>query len=152
MAFKQGKAAGFEIVYVNGDTLRGKYMKSDGTIIDIFTMTKKGNAASVEIDDPAQRPMQYVLSYPNPFRPSQSPEGLNIVFEMAQTLPVEAAIYDLTGREVVRLSNGEVFRSGRHVLQWNGTGGNGEPMASGTYFYRLKTSLQTHTAKIVLMP
>lgn len=152
MAFKQGKVPGFEIVYVNKDTLRGKYMKSNGSIVDIFTMTKKGAATRVEITDPAQRPMQYVLNYPNPFRPSQSPDGLNIVFEMSQVQPVYAAVYDLTGREVARLSNGELLTPGRHILKWNGRGANGEKIASGAYFYRLQAGLQTHTEKILLLP
>ena len=152
MAFKQGKAAGFEIVYVNGDTLRGKYMKRDGSVVDIFTMTKKGTATRVDIDDPAQRPMQYVLNYPNPFRPQESTEGLNIVFEMAQAQPVHAAVYDLTGREVAQLSNGELLGPGRHILKWNGRGANGEKIASGAYFYRLQAGVQTHTAKILLLP
>jgi len=152
MAFKQGKAAGFEIVYINGDTLQGKYMKKDGSIVDIFTMTKKGNFTNVEITDPAQRPLQYALNYPNPFRPSQAADGLNIVFELSQVLPVEAAVYDLTGREVTRLSNGDKFGPGRHVLQWNGKDRNGEPVASGTYLYRLQAGPQVHTAKVLLLP
>lgn len=152
MAFKQGKAAGFEIVYVNGDTLRGKYMKKDGSIVDIFTMTKKGTATRVDINDPAQRPMQFVLNYPNPFRPSQSTDGLNIVFEMSQTQPVYAAVYDLTGREVARLSSGELLNAGRHILKWNGLSTTGEKVAHGTYFYRLQAGAQMHTAKILLLP
>lgn len=152
MAFKQGRAAGFEIVYVNGDTLLGKYMKKDGSIVDIFTMTKKATATRVEINDPAQRPMQYVLNYPNPFRPRESTEGMNIVFEISQMQPIYAAVYDLTGREVARLSNGELLAPGRHILKWNGLGTNGEKIASGAYFYRLQAGVQTHTAKILLLP
>ena len=152
MAFQQGKLGGFEIVHINGDTLRGKYMKKDGNIIDSFTMTKKGNFTRVEINDPAQRPMQYVLNYPNPFRPSQSTAGLNIVFELSQAQPIYAAVYDLTGREVAQLSSGELLNSGRHILQWNGKGKNGERLASGAYFYRLQAGAQVHTAKVLLMP
>lgn len=152
MAFKQGKAAGFEIVYVHGDTLRGKYMKKDGSIVDIFTMTKKGTATHVDINDPAQRPMQFVLNYPNPFRPRQSTEGLSIVFELSQMQPVFATVYDLGGREVARLSQGELLGPGRHILKWNGRGANGEAIANGAYFYRLQAGAQTHTAKILLLP
>lgn len=152
MAFKQSRAAGFEIVYVNKDTLRGKYMKRDGTIVDIFTMTKRGKTSHVEINDPAQRPLQYVLNYPNPFHPRQTPDGLQIVFELSQSQPVYAAVYDLAGREVIRLSNGEILNPGRQVLKWNGTGKNSEPLASGAYFYRLQAGVQVHTAKLLLLP
>jgi hypothetical protein len=152
MAFQQGNLGGFEIIYVNADTLRGKYMKKDGSMIDSFTMIKKGNVASVEIAPEAQRPVQYVLNYPNPFRPRQSNEALKIVFEISQTTPVQAAVYDLTGREVARLSNGEVLRSGRHVLQWTGRDANHAPVAAGAYFYRLQAGQQVHTAKVLLLP
>ncbi len=152
MAFQAGDLGGFEIVYINGDTLKGKYMKKDGSIIDSFTMTKKGNATSVEITHNAQQPMQYVLNYPNPFRPRQSNETLNIVFEISQTIPVQAAVYDLTGREVARLSDGELLNSGRHLLQWNGRDTNNAPVAAGTYFYRLQAGQQIHTAKVLLLP
>jgi len=152
MAFQMGDIGGFEIVYINGDTLRGKYMKKDGKVIDSFTMIKAGNFTRVEISDPAQRPLQYVFNYPNPLRLSQTPAGLKIVFELSQTLPIYAAVYDLTGREVARLDNGALLRPGRHVLQWDGKGSNGEPIASGMYFYRLRAGAQVHAAKVLLLP
>jgi 3',5'-cyclic AMP phosphodiesterase CpdA len=152
MAFQQGNLGGFEIIYVNGDTLKGKYMKKEGSIIDSFTMTKKGNATRVEITPQTQRPMQYVLNYPNPFRPRQSNEALNIVFEISQTMPVRAAVYDLTGREVARLSDGEILNPGRHILQWSGRDANNAPAAAGAYFYRLQAGQQVHTAKVLLLP
>jgi 3',5'-cyclic AMP phosphodiesterase CpdA len=152
MAFQAGNIGGFEIVYINGDTLKGKYMKKDGSIIDSFTMTKKGNIASVEFSPNAQQPLQYTLNYPNPFRPRQASETLNIVFEITQTTPVQAAVYDLTGREVARLSDGGLVNPGRHLLQWNGKDMNNAAVAAGAYFYRLQAGPQVHTAKILLLP
>jgi hypothetical protein len=152
MAFQRDGRGGFEIIYVNGDTLKGKYMTKDGSIIDSFTMTKKGNANGVDIVSNAQRPLEYVLNYPNPFRPRQSNETLNIVFEISQAMPVQAAVYDLTGREVARLRNGELLNAGRHLLQWNGKDANNAPVAAGAYFYRLQAGEQIHTAEVMLLP
>ncbi|MGH7454068.1 MAG: metallophosphoesterase, partial [bacterium] len=152
MAFQQDSLGGFEIIYVNGDTLKGKYMNKDGTIIDSFTMTKKDNVTSVNIAPNTQRPMQYVLNYPNPFRPRQSNEALNIVFEISQIMSVETAVYDLSGREVARLSGGELLNPGRHLLQWNGRDANNAPVAAGVYFCRLQAGPQVHTAKVLLLP
>jgi 3',5'-cyclic AMP phosphodiesterase CpdA len=152
MAFQQDGGGGFEIIYVNGDTLKGEYMLKDGTISDSFTMTKKGNLTSVEIAPNTQRPLQYVLDYPNPFRPGRSDEALNIVFEISQTMPVQAAVYDLAGRKVARLSDGELFNPGRHLLQWNGRDANNAPVAAGAYFYRVQAGPQVHTAKVLLLP
>jgi hypothetical protein len=152
MAFQQGRLGGFEIIYINGDTLRGKFMKHEGDVIDSFTMIKKGNVTNIEMAQNAQRPMKYVLNYPNPFRPRQSNETLNIVFEISQTTPVQAAVYDLTGREVVRLSDGEALSPGRHLLQWNGRDADSAPVTAGAYFYRLQAGQQVYTAKVLLLP
>ncbi|MGH7599477.1 MAG: metallophosphoesterase [bacterium] len=152
MAFQQDSLCGFEIIYVNGDTLKGKYMNKDGAIIDSFTITKKDNLTSVEIAPNTQQPIQYALNYPNPFRPRRSTDALHIVFELSQTLPIETAVYDLWGREVARLSDGELLRPGRHLLQWNGRDANNTPVAAGVYFYRLQAGPQVHTAKILLLP
>jgi hypothetical protein len=152
MSFQQDSLGGFEIIYVNGDTLKGQYMNKEGTIIDSFTMTKKDNVTSVEIAPNTQRPVQYVLNYPNPFRPRQFNEALNIVFELSQALPVEAAVYDLTGREVARLRDGGLLNPGRHLLQWNGRDASNMPVAAGVYFYRLQAGSQIQTAKVLLLP
>ncbi len=113
-------------------------MKKDGSIIDGFTMTKKSDVTHVEIGQEARRLVQYVLNYLNPFRPRQSNEALNFVFEISQVTPAQAAVYDLMGREVARLSNGEVLNPGRHVLQWNGRDAINAPAAMVAYFYRLQ--------------
>lgn len=152
MAFQQDGRGGFEIICLNGDTLKGKYMKKDGSISDSFTMIKKGGATGVDVAPKAQRPLQYVLSYPNPFRPRQANETLHLVFEISQTMPVHATVYDLAGREVVRLSDGELLNPGRHLLQWNGMDANNAPVAAGAYFCRLQAGQQVHTAQILLLP
>jgi hypothetical protein len=126
-------------------------MTKDGSITDSFTMIKKSSATGVETAPNAQRPLQYVLSYPNPFRPHQANEALHIVFEIFQTMPVQAAVYDLAGREVVRLSDGESLKPGRHLLQWSGTDANNVPVAAGAYFCRLQAGSQVHTAQILLL-
>lgn len=152
MAFQQDGRGGFEIIYINGDTLKGKYMTKEGGSIDSFTMIKKGGATGVETAPNAQHPLQYVLSYPNPFRPGRGNETAHIVFEISQTMPVQAAVYDLAGREVVRLSDGEFLQPGRHLLQWNGTDANNAPVAAGAYFCRLQVGPQVHTTQILLLP
>jgi 3',5'-cyclic AMP phosphodiesterase CpdA len=152
MAFQAGQLGGFEIIYINNDTLKGSYMKKDGSIIDNFTMIKKGLSTHVDIKPNSAQPLQYVVNYPNPFRPGQSNTVLNIAFEISQNLPVQAAIYDLTGREVTRLSDGQIFNPGRQMLQWNGKGADGLPAAPGMYFYRLQAGSQIHKAKVLLLP
>jgi hypothetical protein len=67
-------------------------------------------------------------------------------------MPVYAAVYDILGREVVRLCDGEIFSPGRHVLHWNGQEANGQLTSAGMYFYRLQAGERLHTAKVLLLP
>jgi hypothetical protein len=41
--------------------------------------------------------------------------------------------------------------AGRHSVVWNSTTDNGQPVASGVYFYRLVTGDQIQTRKMMLL-
>jgi len=84
-------------------------------------------------------------AYPNPFNPSTT-----IRFEVAKNAAVKLAVYDVLGREVVRLVDREVS-AGSHQVFWNGQDISGATVASGTYFYRLETSDFTFTRSMVLL-
>jgi len=63
-------------------------------------------------------PSDFALSqnYPNPFNPST-----NISFSMSSRSKVSLKIYDVIGREVTALINGELS-AGRHTLRWDASG------------------------------
>jgi beta-galactosidase len=71
-------------------------------------------------------------NYPNPFNPST---------QISYTLPKPGAVtlrvYDLLGREVATLVNGEQ-PAGDHRVTFS-RGSNGRGLASGVYFYRLES-------------
>ena len=69
-------------------------------------------------------------NYPNPFNPSTT-----IKYSIIQTANVELNIYDVNGRLIEKLVN-SVQKPGNHSEVWNA-----EKLASGIYFYELKTSL-----------
>jgi hypothetical protein len=71
-------------------------------------------------------------NYPNPFNPST-----RIDFALAQAGTVRLTVYDILGREVKRIVQGEL-PAGKHSAIWDGTDNRGEKMASGVYFYRLQ--------------
>jgi len=77
-------------------------------------------------------------NYPNPFNPTT-----RIVFDLGfQDGPRQHArvvIYNLLGREVLTLYNGEAS-TGRYELTWQGVDARGITVASGVYFVRLSTS------------
>ena len=73
-------------------------------------------------------------SAPNPFS-----SETRIKFFAGRALKIQAAIYDISGRKIKNLLNGEV-REGWHTVSWDGTNSNGLKVASGVYFMRFQTS------------
>ncbi len=65
-------------------------------------------------------------NYPNPFNPSTT-----ITFRLARKEHVQLKVFDLLGREVATLVDGELT-SGAYNVEWNASG-----FASGVYLYRL---------------
>jgi len=84
-------------------------------------------------------------NYPNPFNPATT-----IEFSLASGSQVSLAVYNVRGQVVRTLVND--FRSpDRYRVTWNGLDDGGNPVASGTYFYRLVTPAYTSTRKLVLL-
>jgi hypothetical protein len=87
-------------------------------------------------------PGTYALdqNYPNPFNPVT-------VIEYALHEPARALlrVYDLSGREVATLVDGDRI-AGRYRVSWDGRQGGGIPVASGVYVYRLSVLQQGKTA------
>ncbi len=84
-------------------------------------------------------------NYPNPFNPSTT-----IEFEVQTSQNVRITIYDVTGRFVVKLLDGEV-PAGIGRVGWDGRSDRGEPVGSGVYFVRLETADATATRKLMLV-
>ncbi|MDH4037798.1 MAG: T9SS type A sorting domain-containing protein [Candidatus Krumholzibacteria bacterium] len=82
---------------------------------------------------------------PNPFNPVT-----RIRFGLERASFVELTIFDATGRVVRRLVSGQ-RGAANHVVTWNGANDQGQPVASGMYFYRLKTGRFSQTRKMVLL-
>ncbi len=87
-------------------------------------------------------PFDYNLAqnHPNPFNPSTS-----INFALPEASNTSLIIYDLLGKEVARLVDGEMS-AGYHTATWNASN-----VSSGVYFYRLSTGKFTQTRKMLLM-
>ena len=84
-------------------------------------------------------------NYPNPFNPVT-----RIDFELPATEKVEISVFGLDGRRIVKLMDG-ALPAGRHSVIWTGRNEQGEIVASGTYFYRLKAGSFTKTCKMTLL-
>jgi hypothetical protein len=88
-------------------------------------------------------PMSFELfqNYPNPFNPQTS-----ISYQLAVSSTVTLKVFDVTGREVSNLVNRQRQAAGKYLLKFDA--GN---LASGIYFYVLKTDLSVHSAKMLLI-
>ncbi len=87
-------------------------------------------------------PISYSLSqnYPNPFNPTTT-----INFALPKSGNVSLVVYDILGREVAHLVNGEM-QAGYHSVEFNANN-----LASGIYFYRLKAGNFVNVKKLMLL-
>jgi hypothetical protein len=88
------------------------------------------------------KPADYTVlsAYPNPFNSTTT-----IRFDLLKREKVTLDLYDVQGRLVRTLCN-EIKEAGRQELRFDGEG-----LASGVYFVRLKSAEQTKTQKILLL-
>lgn len=84
---------------------------------------------------------EYNLSaYPNPFN-----AGTVITYKLPKDGTVELSIYDLSGKMIEKVIN-KFQSAGAHQFQFNAVN-----LASGIYFYRLKTNDLSLTKKLLLL-
>jgi len=96
---------------------------------------------------PTGVPQEFILeqNYPNPFNPSTV-----IRYGLPSTGRISIAIFDILGKEVIRLVD-DVQSAGFHEVTWNGTRADGTQVSSGIYLYRLTAGEFASTKKLVLM-
>jgi len=88
---------------------------------------------------------ELVGNYPNPFNPET-----RIAFTTRENGPVSIDIFNIKGQKVRSLLN-ENKEAGNHSVLWNGKDDNGKNVASGVFFYRMKSGKYTSTKKMILM-
>ena len=100
----------------------------------------KNLITSVQSNMGSQTPVDFKLcsNYPNPFNPSTM-----IVFYLPKAEFVRLKIYDITGREIETLIEGQV-PAGEHRLQWTAQG-----LASGVYLCRMESRDYSETIKMI---
>jgi hypothetical protein len=84
--------------------------------------------------------------YPNPFNPATT-----IRFELPHTASVNLRVYDIRGRRVRTLIEGETVAAGRHEQAWNGRDDNGRTLPAGIYFCRFETEGFRQTYRMALV-
>lgn len=84
-------------------------------------------------------------NYPNPFNPST-----NISFTIPSKIFVSVRIYNILGKQIRVLLNGELV-SGYYKVEWDGKNDYGEVVQSGVYFYQVFTNDYQQTKKMILI-
>ncbi len=87
---------------------------------------------TVGVDDEAEASgIRLAQNAPNPVTGETT-----IRYTLAAPAEVSLSVYDITGRLVATLDAG-AKSPGAYAVLWNGRGGDGSPLASGLYLYRL---------------
>ena len=106
------------------------------------------STAAMATDESGTIPDQFALhqNYPNPFNPSTQ-----ISFDIPQGGEfVMLNVYNILGQNVSTLVN-SVMSPGRYTMEWNATDEIGNPVASGIYFYELRSNSFTSRKKMLLI-
>ena len=105
-------------------------------------------AALIHVEAP---PKETVLlaNYPNPFNPETW-----IPYELAEAAEIQVSIHASDGKLVRTLELGQrpagVYQSRSRAAYWDGRNAQGEPVASGVYFYTLSAGDFSATRKMVI--
>jgi hypothetical protein len=108
---------------------------------------RNASSAAVAAVGPASVPSRLEMAAPEP-NPSHGKTELT--FSLPRRASVDLAIYDLAGRRIATVMNGEA-QAGTHVAVWDGGGSRERRAVEGVYFAELVVDGQRLTKKIVLV-
>ena len=107
----------------------------NATIDSMDVEFKNGITTGTGSDLPTlPRQTALLQNYPNPFNPETV-----IRYRISTTGYVHLEIFDINGRHVRTLVDGVRSAEQIHTVMWDGRDNSGNPVASGIYFYQLKT-------------
>ena len=107
-----------------------------------FTTDPPDPFPSTDVADVALKGVVLEKNRPNPFNPATA-----IRYATPARGRVELSVYDIAGRRVATLVDGEVD-GGHHDAIWDGTSDSGENVASGIYFCRMQAGEYAETIKM----
>jgi len=154
VTFAPSQTSGTITVHVNGDT------KPEGTekfLVNLLdpvgiaiadgqgTGTILNDDSVTGVDTQAQAPRELSFAV-------QGPVSGSAVFRvgMPASSIADLSIYDVTGRRVAHVLDGELS-AGFHTIPWAAGGGKGSGAASGVYFARFRAKGRTFTSRFVVV-
>ena len=112
------------------------------TAINLYDVLLDIKTNSVYVELPENLPTEFLLSnnYPNPFNPTT-----NINYSIPVSGNISLKVYNILGQEIATLFEG-YKQPGNYEVTFNGAG-----LASGVYFYQLKTENFVKIKKLMLL-
>ncbi len=122
-------------------------VSEEGFLLMIDQVTVRSNQGSVDNEDNNVDMFTESLNnnYPNPFNPETT-----INFSMKERGKVRIDIFNVKGQKVNTLIN-DTVDAGSHNVVWNGKDSQGRRVASGVFFYKMKTKNISQVKKMILM-
>ena len=106
-------------------------------------------AATSQAEPPLAKQTVLLANYPNPFNPETW-----IPYQLAEPAEVNVSIYSADGKPVRTLELGQMpagaYADKDRAAYWDGRNAQGEPVASGVYFYTLQAGDFKATRKMVI--
>ncbi len=121
-------------VHCNDPDRPVKYLRLNLTVTELVAVGEIDGAPATWLQD----------SSPNPAGPQTT-----IRYSLATAGPARLGIYDVQGRELVRLLEGN-RPAGEQAVTWNGRDRDGQPVPSGVYFYRLDAEGRSLSRRLVV--
>lgn len=125
-----------------------------GTSVSVVSISNSGTVMTADItvgspqsisdrSDLLPGKIRILGNFPNPFNPETA-----IRFEVLKEAFVKLEIFDITGRRITVLDQ-EIFTTGIHSINWNGTDESGKEVGSGIYFYKITIDNQSVSRKML---
>jgi|11_taG_2_1085331.scaffolds.fasta_scaffold00041_6 hypothetical protein len=126
---------------LNKPTTPFSYVGENSSSASRFIINVDGLALSTDDELGIPTVVELQQNYPNPFNPSTS-----IAFGLPQSGKVTLEVFDVLGRKVATLLNGENKNVGRHTVNFDARN-----LSSGMYIYRLQTGNTIISKKLTLI-
>lgn len=116
----------------------------------LVTDTANNNfEATTDVEEESKEavPEHFALfqNYPNPFNPYTL-----IRFALPEDCRVKLEVYNILGQKIKTLAD-DYFTKGVREVVWDGKNQKGKEVATGIYFYRIKTEKYTEIKKMALL-
>jgi predicted phosphodiesterase len=152
VVFKQSNNEGSLVIDVNGSSrMDVKFICDQPNLFtlshvwDSLTIIKAPKVTSVDGNRTIVPDDFSIANYPNPFNPSTK-----ISYDLPQRASVQLLIYDLLGRIVGTLVDGEKEK-GIHTVDWSAKDERGHNLVSGVYIAQLRTGKFIKNTKMLLL-